>query len=290
MRGAAAVRRGRVPEWLARRGLRRGAAEEEEAALDQLIAERTTLSRPNTIAVSSPKGGVGKTTCTFLVGSLLAGGAKLRCVAVDANPVDVGTLATLAPEPSRARQSLADVLARIDEIEAASDLEPMVSPLSAGLDLLAAPPHGELMPAITPERHVRLIELLSRFYDVILLDVGASIVSPVAQFVLEEADQNMVVSTPDVVSASTVLGALRYLPGPRLSLVLNRAPRLPSPVERQEIEHELRLQRVHRHATVPDDERLRAMLESGTYDLSALAPETRVSIKQLGLAAAGWLV
>ena len=57
----------------------------------------------------SPKGGVGKTTSTFLVGNLLATHLKLRVIAVDANP-DFGTLARLAPEDRRCQRSLADLL------------------------------------------------------------------------------------------------------------------------------------------------------------------------------------
>ena len=44
------------------------------------------MTRPNTIALISPKGGVGKTTSTFIVGNLLASHLKLRAIAVDANP------------------------------------------------------------------------------------------------------------------------------------------------------------------------------------------------------------
>lgn len=283
MRGAATVTRHGLGRLLT------GAADREEAALDALIAERTTISRPNTIAVLSPKGGVGKTTCTFLLGNLLASAANLRCVAVDANP-DFGTLGSLAPDSSRASGSLADVFARMDEIHSAGELKPLVSSLSTGLDLIPAPPHAEVMAAITPELYALLVEFLSRFYDVVLLDLGTGIASPVARFALEEADQSMVVSTPDFVAASTVLGALRYLRGERLTMVLNQAPRLPSVSARQEIEHELRRQQIERHVVIPYDERLRAMLDSTTYELAALDRHTRMSIKQLGLAAAGWLV
>lgn len=265
-----------------------GAAERDETALDELIAERTAVSRPNTIAVLSPKGGVGKTTCTFLLGNLLASAAGLRCVAVDGDP-DFGTLGSLAPKASRAPGSVADVLARMSEIDSVAELKPLVSSLPSGLDMVTAPPQAEVM-SITPELCALLIEFLSRFYDVILLDLGTGIAGPVARFALEEADQSMVVSTPDFVCASTVLGALRHLRGERLTVVLNQAPRLPSVSARQEIEDQLRRQRIHRHVVVPYDDRLRAMLDSAAYEPAALGRDTRMSIKRLGLTAAGWLV
>ena len=58
----------------------------------------------------SPKGGVGKTTMTFVLGELLAARLKLRVIAIDANP-DFGTLATLAPDRQRSDRTLVDLLA-----------------------------------------------------------------------------------------------------------------------------------------------------------------------------------
>ena len=46
--------------------------EREEADLEQRLRTLPGVTRPNTVALISPKGGVGKTTSTFLVGNLLA--------------------------------------------------------------------------------------------------------------------------------------------------------------------------------------------------------------------------
>ena len=76
--------------------------ERREQELDRALLEAPRATRTNTIAVVSPKGGVGKTTCTFLVGNLLAEALNLRVVAVDANR-DFGTLASLAPDDAARR-------------------------------------------------------------------------------------------------------------------------------------------------------------------------------------------
>jgi Mrp family chromosome partitioning ATPase len=55
--------------------------ERREQALDRALREAPRATRTNTIAVVSPKGGVGKTTCTFIVGNLLAEALNLRVVA-----------------------------------------------------------------------------------------------------------------------------------------------------------------------------------------------------------------
>ena len=82
--------------------------EREEAELEHRIRTQPGVTRPNTVALISPKGGVGKTTSTFLVGNLLATHLKLRVIAVDANP-DFGTLARLSPDERRSERSLADL-------------------------------------------------------------------------------------------------------------------------------------------------------------------------------------
>jgi hypothetical protein len=51
-----------------------------------------------------------------------------------------------------------------------------------------------------------------------------------------------------------------------------------------------RQQRLHRSVTIPYDERLAVMLDSGTYALESLGRGSRLPIKQLGLAVAEQLV
>src|SRR4051794_26310181 len=89
--------------------------ERDEAELERRIRTQPTVTRPNTVALISPKGGVGKTTSTFAVGNLLATHLKLRAIAVDANP-DFGTLARLAPDSTRSERTLADLLDDADSI------------------------------------------------------------------------------------------------------------------------------------------------------------------------------
>ena len=84
-----------------------------EARLDRRIAA-PRLTRCATIAIVSPKGGVGKTTLTILLGSLLARVRRDRIVAVDTNP-DFGSLGrTLTPDHQVFVDDLGDVLEQPD--------------------------------------------------------------------------------------------------------------------------------------------------------------------------------
>ena len=110
-----------------------------------------------------------------MVGNLVAEALNLRVVAVDANR-DFGTLASLAPDPLRV---------------AAIARGPPASPrphrlgvrrpgrrlqLPSGLDVPAAPEQAEVMAAMTPESYGDLLDLLGRFDEVVLLDLGTGIV------------------------------------------------------------------------------------------------------------------
>ena len=116
--------------------------ERDEAEIERRIRSRRTVTRSNTIALISPKGGVGKTTSTFITGNLLATHLKLRAIAVDANP-DFGTLARLAPDDRRSERSLADLLDDADRLKTAAELSPYISRLPTGLHVLGAPRDAE---------------------------------------------------------------------------------------------------------------------------------------------------
>jgi MinD-like ATPase involved in chromosome partitioning or flagellar assembly len=259
--------------------------EREEADLERRILTQPGVTRPNTIALISPKGGVGKTTSTFVVGNLLATHLKLRAVAVDANP-DFGTLARLAPDGRRSERSLADLLDHADRINTAAELGAYVSRLPSGLHMLGAPRDAELTASLGPERYGELVAFLSSFYEVVLLDLGTGVAGPLARFAISRADQVVLVTTPEWVTASIVLDALSHLRHDRTTVALNKC----QSTDVRAIEAPFRAQRLHRTITIPYDHRLATMLDSGTYALEALDRPTRVAIKRLGLAVSEQLI
>jgi MinD-like ATPase involved in chromosome partitioning or flagellar assembly len=257
-----------------------------ERVVDAQLARIAPMSRPNIVSVVSPKGGVGKTTLSFLLGNLLASELHLRVLALDANP-DFGTLAALAGDDYRSGRSLADLLADAARIESPAELHPYVSRLPSGLHILGAPAHAEVMAQVTPGLYGRLLDLLERFYEVVILDLGSGVTYPLVQFAIERADQSVVVATPDWVTSTGVLASLRYLQLDRGALVLNQAPAGRRAATRAAvIEETLGRQSAATRATIPYDRRLRLMLDTGTYELAALPPATRVPVKELAAAIA----
>jgi MinD-like ATPase involved in chromosome partitioning or flagellar assembly len=261
--------------------------ERDEAELEQRIRSLPGVTRPNVVAVVSPKGGVGKTTSTFVLGNLLATHLKLRVVAVDANP-DFGTLARLSPDDRRSPRSLAGLLEDADRLKTAAELNPYVSRQPTGLHLLAAPPDAELAAALGPDRYGELVAFLSCFYEVVLLDLGTGVAGPLARFAVDRADQAVLITTPEWVTATVVFEALSHLRHERTTLVLNKSQLRTADVP--VVEERFRARHVHRSVTIPYDEQLATMLDSGTYSLDALGRRTRAAVKQLGLSVAEQLV
>jgi MinD-like ATPase involved in chromosome partitioning or flagellar assembly len=262
--------------------------EHEEAELEQLLGLQPAVSRPNVAAVISPKGGVGKTTTAFVVGSLIADRLRLRVVAVDANP-DFGTLAALAPEKVRCERTLADLLADIEQVHTAAELRRYVSALPSGLHVLGAPRDPRVMERLGPESYGELLALLSTFYELVILDLGTGVAGPIAQFAISRADQLVLVTIPEWITSSLVLAALEHLDHGRTTVACNKF-HARRPADLAELEHRLRERRLNRSVAIPHDDQLATMLDSGTYQLDALERTTRTALKRLGLAVTEQLV
>lgn len=252
-----------------------------EADLEGRLRGLPGVTRSNTVALISPKGGVGKTTSTFVVGDLLATHLNLRVVAVDANP-DFGTLGRLSGAAQRPDRSLADLLRDADRLKTAAELNAYVSREPSGLHVLAAPQDAALTASLGPDRYGQLVAFLACFYEVVLLDLGTGVAGPLARFAVERADQVVLVTTPEWVTSSVVLDALAHVTHERTTVVLNKSILRGSDVSA--VEERFRAEHLHRSVTVPFDAQLASMLDCGRYTLGGLARPTRLAIKRLGLA------
>jgi MinD-like ATPase involved in chromosome partitioning or flagellar assembly len=259
-------------------------AEREEAELERRLRSHPGPTRPNLVAIASPKGGVGKTATAFVAGNILASHLKLRAIAVDGNP-RFGTLGRLAAESARPEASLAELLDDADRLGTAAELRRYVARLPSGLHLLASPPDATRTASLGPDAYGELLALLSCFYDTVLLDLGAGVTGPLAQLGLDRADQVVLVTTPEQLTATLAIHALEHLDRERTTVIVNRAhPRMAPEV--RAIEECLARRELRQPVTLPDDRRLATMLDRGAYSLEALDRGTRLSVKRLGLAVA----
>lgn len=153
---------------------------------------RTTRFRGGstwTVAVTSGKGGVGKTqvTANLAIGLAQQG---LRVLLLDA---DLGLASLDLALGARPRGDLVDV------VRGGSTLGDVLVPVARNVDLVPACPGRYEMANLDASSRDRLVDLvheLAENYDVLLIDTGAGIGASTIAFAAE-ADEVILVATPD---------------------------------------------------------------------------------------------
>jgi MinD-like ATPase involved in chromosome partitioning or flagellar assembly len=183
------------------------------------------LRRCVTIAVVSPKGGVGKTTITSLLGMLLAQVRRDRIVAVDTNP-DYGSLGrVLAPDQQLFVDDLLDLLTH--QKLTLTELDAHLGRAAHGLMVLPAPTDPARMARLNEAAYRAVVEGLKNYVGVILLDCGTGLQEPAALAALGTCDQIILVTDAEPATASLVVdaGELLAASGRPITVVVNKMPR-----------------------------------------------------------------
>lgn len=156
----------------------------------------------------SLKGGVGKTTIAATLGATFASIRGDRVVAVDANP-DRGTLSQKIPLETAAtvRQLLHDA----GTIERYSDVRRYTSKGPSGLEVLASETDPAVSEAFSADDYVRILDILERFYGLVLTDCGPGLLHSVMKSVLDKADALVVVSSASIDGARSASATLDWL-------------------------------------------------------------------------------
>ncbi len=160
------------------------------------------------IAMVSLKGGVGKTTITATLGATFASLRGDRVVAVDANP-DRGTLSQKIPlqTPSTVRQLLHEA----GTIERYSDVRRYTSQGPSGLEVLASDSDPAVSDAFGADDYARTLEILERFYGLVLTDCGTGLLHSAMSSVLAKSDVLVVVSSGSIDGARSASATLDWL-------------------------------------------------------------------------------
>ena len=160
------------------------------------------------IALLSLKGGVGKTTVTATLGATFASIRGDRVVAVDANP-DRGTLSQKVPleTPATVRHLLRDA----EGIAAYSDVRAYTSQGPSRLEVLASESDPAVSEAFSSDDYTRTLEVLERFYSLVLTDCGTGMLHSAMSAVLDKADVLIVISSGSVDGARSASATLDWL-------------------------------------------------------------------------------
>jgi flagellar biosynthesis protein FlhG len=174
-------------------------------------------SRPcRSIAVTSGKGGVGKTTVSLLLSVALAQLRKKVClVDADLGLANVHVLTGIAP-----KYNLSHV------VNETRSLDEVISPGPAGIDLLPGASGLEQLANLDPARLgllLRALMALEARYDFLILDTGAGIGRITTEFA-RKADMAIVVMAPEPASFTDAYAMVKVLHEGRvgrLAMLLN---------------------------------------------------------------------
>jgi pilus assembly protein CpaE len=173
------------------------------------------------IAVFAPKGGVGKTTVAFNL-AVAAAKSGRRSMLIDAS-VQFADVRALLRVPADAPSILDLPTDRIVE----SDLPDVVWRDPSGIDILLAPPRIEMAEMITARDVEKVLSLLRKLYDVIVVDMSVAL-DELNLALLDRADTILEIVTYDsttihnTIAMTDLFRAIGY-PPTKVQYLVNRA-------------------------------------------------------------------
>ena len=183
--------------------------------------DRSSGGGSRILTVFAPKGGVGTTTVAFNL-AVAAGQLGPRTVLLDGS-LQFGDLRSLLKVPTDAPSILDLPTDRITE----ADLADVLWRDPSGIDILLAPPRIEMAEMVTTRDIDKVLSMLRRVYDVVVIDT-ASYLSDVTLGFLDQADIVLEVVTFDIttihntVAMAATFRAIGY-PPTKVQYIVNRA-------------------------------------------------------------------
>ena len=149
--------------------------------------------RGKVIAVLGSKGGCGASTLAVNLAVALRDETKARVALLDAN-LEFGDVGVLLNLPNN--RTIADLVSGKAEIDE-EVLDGTMAGHSSTVKVLLAPSRPELAELVKPEHLKRIMELLDKSYDFIVIDLWKSF-QEATIFFLDHADLILLVSTADI--------------------------------------------------------------------------------------------
>jgi pilus assembly protein CpaE len=217
------------------------------AAVRKTHSASTASGSTRVISVFAPKGGVGKTTIAFNLAVAL-GQLEQRTVLIDGS-VQFGDLRALLKVPVDAPSILDLPTDRIAE----SDLSDVLWRDPSGIDILLAPPRIEMAEMITVRDIDKVLSLLRRVYDAIVIDMSSNI-NDINLGFLDASDTIVEIVTYDsttihnTIAMADTFRSIGY-PASKVRYLVNRADS-PGGIQPEDLQRALG--RVPEHSVVSD--------------------------------------
>jgi pilus assembly protein CpaE len=217
------------------------------AAVRKEFAQLSTVGTSRVVSVFAPKGGVGKTTLDFNLAVAL-GQQEQRTVLIDGS-LQFGDLRSLLKVPVDAPSILDLPTDRVAE----SDLADVLWRDPSGIDILLAPPRIEMAEMVTTRDIDKILSLLRRVYNAIVIDMSSAL-SDVNLSFLDLSDTIVEIVTYDsttIHNTIAVADTFRMIgyPASKVRYLVNRADS-PGGIDPGDVERALG--RVPEHRVVSD--------------------------------------
>ncbi|MBI3394656.1 MAG: AAA family ATPase [Spirochaetia bacterium] len=191
----------------------------DESKVTPIVAPRGPV-KTRTIAITSGKGGVGKTTVSVnLAISIARMGKKVLLFDGDLGLANVNVLLGIIPE-----RNIYEV------VKGKKNIRDIITPTSYGIDIIAGANGISQLANLTDaqrDQFIRGLESLQGSYDVMIVDTGAGVGANVIGFVMP-ADDVLVVTTPEPTAITDAYGIIKSIVANRqdkhIKLLVNRVP------------------------------------------------------------------
>lgn len=186
-----------------------GASPREQELNDLTELIRTPLRGDYRIAVMSLKGGVGKTTTTVALGSVLAEERGDRVIAIDANP-DFGTLAQRVAADAAGAATIRDLLSAPDT-NRYGQVRAYTTQGTSRLDVIGSERDPAVSEAFSEADYRHAVDILQHHYNLILTDCGTGLMHSAMEGVLDLANTLILVTSPALDGAQSAAATLDWL-------------------------------------------------------------------------------
>lgn len=258
--------------------------EREELELDAIRAPLAGVAK---VAVISLKGGVGKTSMTVGIGNTVATARGDRVIAVDVDP-DLGDLDVSFSQAGGADANI-ERLAALTDAGRYSNIRFHTVQNVDRLEALGAQNDPRSSYILNATDYVSAIRILELHYNVILLDCGTGISTPLFAKIAAEVTGLVVVAAQDARGIRGARQTLHWLHAhgfDRLlsrTVVLTNATRPGKPTINLDDEEVYFRERVAKVVRIPYD---RALNDGAAIELKSLAKPTRAKLTEAAAAIA----
>jgi pilus assembly protein CpaE len=251
------------------------------AAVERVAQVHGMGKRARVISFVPTIGGCGSTTVACNVAAALAKNAKTCLVDLDLMRGGVANYFDIRP-----RYTIADVMETADKVDKQLLDNALTVHQGCGLSILARPDLPEDTARVNQPGLHRLLGLLSRVFDYVVIDSMMSI-SPLYNTVLQASDMNVIVmqlNVPSAKNAERFVGSLRRMgcESAKIKLVANRYVKKGWDIEPEEVERALGFSLAW---MIPNDFKNAISAINFGEPVVLRAPKSEMSQSLLGLAA-----